>query len=119
MNGIVPPIQIVAAGICPQNLAAGKAARDVVGALVVSGGTGVWLITVNDPTVLPDTSCALILSPGSGSNISKGISFGQSQPQTVDGLTQFSFSTYRNDTGAAVDLESQFIIVRWPPGADL
>lgn len=113
-GGIQPPIQIAAAGVCPQNLAAGRAAPNVIGATAISGGNGVWLVTAKDPTILPDGSWALIAFPGNGSNLPEGVSFGQSQAQTVNGFTLFSYSTYRNDTGAALDVESRFVIVKWP-----
>jgi len=108
-----PPFQIVAAGICPQGLSAGQLAPNVVGCTVQNGGTGIWLLTALDPTIAVGT-CALILSPGSGSNLPQGIAFGQSQQVG----TAFSFSSYRNDTGAAIDIEIQFIIVRWPAAAE-
>lgn len=108
-----PPFQIIAAGVCPQGLSPGARAPNVVGAVVINGGTGVWQITVTDPTALPG-DCVLILSPGGGSNLAGGIAFGQS----TQSVNVFSFSTYRNDTNAAVDVESQFIVVRWPAGAE-
>ena len=106
------PSVIAAAGICPQGLAPGAFAPGQQGCTVQNEGTGMWEITADDPSIVPGNS-GLMLSPGSGSNVAEGIAFGQSQ-QTGN---VFSYSTYRNDTGAAVDVESQFMIVKFPPGS--
>ncbi len=118
-SGIAPPIQIVAAGKCPQGAAPGDTVSDVVGCDVVNGGTGQWQVTAKDPRVLPNNGHALIVSGGNGSNPTGGVVFGQSQAQTVvgaDGVarTLFLYSTYGAVSGVAIDVESQFIIVRWP-----
>jgi hypothetical protein len=110
----MPPIQIVAAGVCPQLTASGRDSPNTIGCVATSGGGGSWQIVVSDPTVLPNGHCALIVSGGNGSNPTGGVSFGQAQSQTVNGLTLFSFSTYAVATGTALDVESQFIIVKWP-----
>ena len=102
----------IAAGICPQGLSAGDKAPNTCRCTVISGGTGIWLITVDDPTIAPG-DVVLIPAPGSGSNIPKGISFGQTQQVA----NAFAIGVYRNDTGALVDVEMQFIVVRFRPGS--
>ena len=102
-------LPIVAAGILPQGLSPADKSQLCRNCTAINGGTGVWQVTTNDPTITPGNSL-LILSPGSGSNIPKGISFGQ----TAQAANVFLFTAYRNDTGAAVDVEVQFIIVRMP-----
>jgi len=114
MNLPRPPFPVVAAGICPQGLSPGQLAPNVVGCTAQNGGTGLWIVLVTDPTILVGNSVC-IPAPGSGSNLAKGVSFGQAQQQIVGGFSQFTFQVYRNDTGAAVDLECQFVIVKWPP----
>ena len=104
-----PPFPVVAGGILPQGAAPADKAQNVVGAVAINGGTGVWQITVNDPTIAVGNSI-LILSPGSGSNIAQGVSFGQ----TAQVANVFLFTVYRNDTGAAVDVEVQFVVMRIP-----
>lgn len=122
-NGVLPPIQIAAAGRLPQGVAAGLAAYNVVGCTAISGGTGIWQITANDPTILPDGSWALIVFPGSGSNLPGGVSYGQSQAQTINGKTLFSFECYQNvngeTPGTPVDVEHRFILAKWPDSANV
>jgi len=103
--------EIVAAGVLPQGLTAGQRAPNVVGAVATKGGgnPGNWQIAVSDPAI-QQGSCALILSPGSGSNTASGIVFGQS----AQAGSVFTFDAYRNDTGVAIDVEVQFVVVRWP-----
>ena len=111
-----PPFQIVAAGILPQGLSAGARAPHVVGAtaLKAGGGAGEWQITVNDPSC-DSHNTALVLSPGGGSNLAGGVSFGQSTQSTnAAGLLLLLFDTYRNDTNAAIDVEVHFMVVKWP-----
>jgi hypothetical protein len=108
---IQPPFQIVAGGICPQGLSAGQIAPNTCLCVVQNQGTGLWQVTVDDTTVQPGTSL-LLLSPGSGSNLPQGVSFGQSQQ--VGNV--FAFQLYRNDTGAAVDFEVHFAVVKFPSG---
>jgi hypothetical protein len=108
---IQPPFQIVAAGICPQNLSPSDIAPNTCLCVVQRGTTGIWTILADDPTVVPGNS-VLILSPGGASNLAEGISFGQSSQAGA----LFSFESYRNDTGAPVDVEVQFIIVKFPSG---
>jgi hypothetical protein len=104
-----PPFQIIAAGVCAQGTSPGQYAPNTVACKALNGGTGVWQVTVDDLSVARGR-CVLILSPGSAANIAEGISFGQSGQQGRD----FLFTIYRNDTGAVVDVEAQFIVVKWP-----
>ncbi len=119
-SGIIPPIQIVAAGLCPQGLSGGDTVRDVVGCDVISAGTGQWQVTMKDKRVLPNNGHALIAVPGNAANVGGGITFGQgSASVNSDGFTVFQFSTYASlspgvYSGALIDVETQFIVVRWP-----
>ena len=65
----------VAGGICPQGLTAGQIAPNTYGCTVQNLGTGNWQVTTLDPNIAPGNS-TLMLSPGSGSNLPKGVSFG-------------------------------------------
>ena len=103
------PFSIVAAGILPQGLAPAAKSQLCKGCTGLNVGAGSWAITTDDPTIAPGNS-VLILSPGSGSNLPQGVSFGQSAQVG----NQFFPQLYRNDTGAVVDFEIQFMIIRLP-----
>lgn len=112
------PGEIVASGVCPQGASPADVAPNTCRCKATNGGTGVWQIDADDPT-LDIGNCVLILSAGSGSNIPGGLSFGQS---AQIGNT-FLFTVYQNrDTddgtylGTAVDIEVQFVIVKQPLG---
>lgn len=118
MSGIPPGIQIIGAGFLPQGLSDGEKAPNTIGCVAFNrfgAGTGRWEINVNDPTALP-TNCLLILSAGDGSNLDGGESFGLSQSQTINGVTQFNFRPNRVDTQTPADLPTGFIIIKWPLG---
>jgi hypothetical protein len=103
------PGKIIACGLLPQNLSPGDLAGNCVGARVQRGTTGIWVVTVADPTVTPDNS-ALFAFPGTGSNLTGGISFGQS---TQAGQV-YTITTYRNSTGLAFDVPVNFFVLKWP-----
>jgi hypothetical protein len=109
-----PPFVIIAAGVCPQNLSPGQRAPNTTLCTVIRGLTGQWTATVDDLSVDPG-ECVLILSPGGGSNVAGGVSFGQSQQS---GRT-FAFESYRNvgagedPPGQPFDIEIGFIVVKY------
>jgi len=105
-------LQVVASGVCPQGLSAGQRAPGTVNSIAIKagGGAGEWQITVLDPLIAVG-QCVLLVFCGSGSNTATGIDYGQSsQAGNV-----FLFDAYRNDTGAAIDVEAQYAVIRWPP----
>ena len=100
---------IAAIGILPAGASPGDKAQNVVGCIAIMQSTGNWQITTNDSTIAPGNS-VIMFGPGSGSNIAKGVNFGQ--PAQVGNV--FLTQIYRTDTGAAVDFDMQFVIWRLP-----
>lgn len=99
----------IAAGICPQGFIAGQRAPSTPNCIVINGGVGIWIITVNHPLAVAGQSI-LVPGPGSGSNLAPGVSFGQSGQVG----NAFSFEAYRIDTGVPFDIEAQFVVLAWP-----
>lgn len=101
-----PPFSVVCAGLCPQLLGAGEFAPGS-NCTIQSQGVGLWQVIPDDDSIIPGNA-VLLPSGGSGSNITEGISFGQSAQVG----RAFSFAVYRNDTGALVDIPVSFVIFK-------